>query len=47
MAADDYDAEPAPPAALAGSWQAMMFLGALTLILGIIVSFHPDRKSVV
>jgi uncharacterized membrane protein HdeD (DUF308 family) len=41
MAADDYGDEPAPPAMLAGSWQAMMFLGALTLILGLIVSFHP------
>ncbi len=41
MVADDYGGEPAPPAMLAGSWQAMMFLGALTLILGLIVSFHP------
>jgi uncharacterized membrane protein HdeD (DUF308 family) len=41
MVADDYGAEPAPPAMLAGSWQAAIFLGALTLILGLIVSFHP------
>ncbi len=41
MVADDYGGEPAPPAMLAGSWQAAMFLGALTLILGLIVSFHP------
>ncbi len=41
MVADDYGGEPAPPAMLAGSWQATMFLGALTLILGVIVSFHP------
>jgi uncharacterized membrane protein HdeD (DUF308 family) len=41
MVADDYGDEPAPPAMLTGSWQATMFLGALTLILGIIVSFHP------
>jgi uncharacterized membrane protein HdeD (DUF308 family) len=39
--ADDYGGEPAPPAMLAGSWQATLFLGALTLILGLIVSFHP------
>ena len=26
---------------MAGTWQATLFLGALTLILGIIVSFHP------
>ncbi len=41
MAADDYGTEPAPPAMLGGSWQAAMFLGAMTLILGLIVSFHP------
>jgi uncharacterized membrane protein HdeD (DUF308 family) len=26
---------------LAGTWQATLFLGAATLILGLIVSFHP------
>jgi uncharacterized membrane protein HdeD (DUF308 family) len=41
MAADDYGAEPAPPAMLTGSWQATIFLGVLTLILGLIVTFHP------
>ena len=41
MVADDYGGEPAPPAMLAGSWQAPMFLGVVTLILGLIVSFHP------
>ena len=36
------EAEPSsPPWGMAGSWQAMLVLGALTLILGIIVSFHP------
>ena len=30
-----------PPGVLARTWQATLFLGALTLILGIIVSFHP------
>ena len=41
MVADDYGGEPAPPAMLTGSWQAAMFLGTVTLILGLIVSFHP------
>jgi uncharacterized membrane protein HdeD (DUF308 family) len=41
MVADDYGGEPAPPAVLTGSWQAAMFLGVVTLILGVIVSFHP------
>jgi uncharacterized membrane protein HdeD (DUF308 family) len=27
--------------ALAASWQATLFLGALTVILGLVVSFHP------
>ena len=33
---------PAPPGVLAGAWQATLFLGVLTLILGVIVSFHPS-----
>jgi uncharacterized membrane protein HdeD (DUF308 family) len=41
MVTDDYGAQPSPPALLAGSWQATVFLGVLTLILGVIVSFHP------
>src|SRR5580693_9614066 len=41
MATDGYDAEPSPSAMMAGSWQAGMLLGALTLILGIVVTFHP------
>jgi uncharacterized membrane protein HdeD (DUF308 family) len=42
MATDGYDAEPSPSAMMAGSWQAGMLLGALTLILGIVVTFHPS-----
>ena len=38
----DYDVEPAPPSVLADSWLATLVLGVLTLILGIIVSFHPS-----
>jgi uncharacterized membrane protein HdeD (DUF308 family) len=32
---------PPPPGVMAGTWQAALFLGVLTLILGVIVSFHP------
>ena len=38
---DRDDAQPAPPAILAGSWQTAMFLGAVTVILGLIVTLHP------
>jgi len=41
MASGEYGAQPAPPGVMAGSWQATLFLGVLTLILGLIVSFHP------
>jgi uncharacterized membrane protein HdeD (DUF308 family) len=40
MTAGDNDVPP-PAALLTGSWQAAMLLGALTLILGIIVTAHP------
>ena len=39
----DGDSEqPSPPAILVGSWQAAMFLGAATLIIGLIVALHPS-----
>ena len=41
MISDDYGAPPAAPGVMAGWWQATLFLGVLTLILGVIVSFHP------
>ena len=41
MVSDEYGAQPAPSGVMAGSWQATLFLGVLTLILGLIVSFHP------
>jgi uncharacterized membrane protein HdeD (DUF308 family) len=41
MASGDYDAQPSAPSVIAASWQATLLLGVLTLILGIIVSFHP------
>ena len=41
----DGDSEqPSPPAILAGSWQTAMFLGAATLILGLIVTLHPTTS---
>ena len=41
MPSDEYDTQPSSPSALGGSWQATLVLGVLTLILGIVVSFHP------
>ena len=39
------EAEPSsPPWGMTGSLQAMLVLGALTLILGVIVSFHPTAS---
>jgi uncharacterized membrane protein HdeD (DUF308 family) len=41
----DGDSEqPSPPAILTGSWQTAMFLGAATLILGLIVTLHPTTS---
>ncbi|MGO8883224.1 MAG: HdeD family acid-resistance protein [Streptosporangiaceae bacterium] len=39
---DQYGEQPLTPGALTGAWQATIFLGALTLILGIVVTFHPS-----
>jgi uncharacterized membrane protein HdeD (DUF308 family) len=36
--------EPVPPGVLAGSWQAAMVLGVLTLVLGLIVALHPSTS---
>lgn len=42
MSTGDSDGSSGAPAALlTGSWQAAMLLGALTLILGIVVTAHP------
>ncbi|HEY2126917.1 MAG TPA: DUF308 domain-containing protein [Streptosporangiaceae bacterium] len=41
MTTGDNDPPSPAPALLTGSWQAAMLLGALTLILGIIVTAHP------
>ncbi len=45
MAFDADEAQPSsPPWGTTGSWQAMLVLGVLTLILGVIVSFHPTAS---
>jgi uncharacterized membrane protein HdeD (DUF308 family) len=44
MASDEYDDEPSPAGMLAASWQAALFLGVVTLILGLIVTFHPTTS---
>ncbi len=40
----DDGAQPSPPGVLAASWQAALFLGAATLILGLIVTVHPTSS---
>ncbi len=41
MVSVDNDAQTSPTLALVASWQATLILGALTVILGLVVSFHP------
>jgi uncharacterized membrane protein HdeD (DUF308 family) len=41
MIADQDSDQPLPLMTVPGSWQVGVFLGALTLILGLVVSFHP------
>jgi uncharacterized membrane protein HdeD (DUF308 family) len=41
MVSVDNDEQTSPTLAIAASWQATLVLGALTLILGLVVSFHP------
>jgi uncharacterized membrane protein HdeD (DUF308 family) len=41
MVSVDNDERTSPSLALAASWQATLILGALTVILGLVVSFHP------
>ena len=44
MASGEYGTQPPPPSVIAAPWQATLVLGVLTLILGIIVSFHPTES---
>ena len=41
MVSDEYGTPSSAPGIMAATWQATLFLGAATLILGLIVSFHP------
>jgi uncharacterized membrane protein HdeD (DUF308 family) len=41
MASVDNDAQTSSFSALAASWQATLVVGTLTLIIGLVVSFHP------
>ena len=41
MFSDDYGAQPSSPQEAAGGWQPTLILGVLTLILGLVVTFHP------
>jgi len=41
MESGDYDEPSSPAFGMAASWQATLVLGILSLILGLIVSFHP------
>jgi len=41
MVSADNDTEASPLPALATSWQATLVVGILTLIIGLVVSFHP------
>ena len=42
MESGEYSAPPPAGLVMAESWQATLVLGVLTLILGIVVSFHPS-----
>ncbi len=42
MTSDEYDAASAQARMVTGAWQAGLFLGLVTLILGLIVALHPS-----
>ena len=44
MASGQDGTDPLPPGVIAASWQTALVLGALTLILGLIVSLHPSNS---
>ncbi len=41
MSTDDYGAQPPSSPVFESGWQPTLILGVLTLILGLVVSFHP------
>ena len=42
MTSDEYDSAAAQTQMVTGAWQAGVFLGAVTLVLGLIVALHPS-----
>ncbi len=42
MQPEEAGAQQSPVGMVAASWQATLLLGVVTLILGLIVSFHPS-----
>jgi uncharacterized membrane protein HdeD (DUF308 family) len=42
MTSDEYDSAAAQTQMVTGAWQAGVFLGAATLVLGLIVALHPS-----
>jgi uncharacterized membrane protein HdeD (DUF308 family) len=42
MTSDEYDVASAQTQMVTGAWQAGLFLGVVTLVLGIIVALHPS-----
>jgi uncharacterized membrane protein HdeD (DUF308 family) len=42
VTSDEYDSAAAQTRMVTGAWQAGLFLGAVTLILGVIVALHPS-----
>jgi uncharacterized membrane protein HdeD (DUF308 family) len=42
MTSDEYDSAAAQTRMVTGAWQAGLFLGAVTLILGLVVALHPS-----
>jgi uncharacterized membrane protein HdeD (DUF308 family) len=44
MASGQDGTDPLPPGVLTASWQTALLLGALTFILGLIVSLHPSNS---
>ena len=42
MTSDEYDSAAAQTQMVTGAWQAGLFLGVVTLVLGLIVALHPS-----
>jgi uncharacterized membrane protein HdeD (DUF308 family) len=44
MVTDEFETQAPPSLAMPASWQATVLVGALTLILGLVVTFHPTSS---